>query len=96
MIENLQLEDFTGRIGEKFRLETAGGDAVEVELIDASGMGGTEGKRPPFSVVFRIPEEVPPRQAIYRLAHDEMETMDLFLVPVGPAEEGIKWEAVFT
>jgi len=30
------------------------------------------------------------------VAHDEMGEMDLFLVPLGPGKEGLRWEAVFT
>lgn len=96
MIEQLRLEDFSGRVGEKFRLTTTAGDTVEIELLDAAGSNAPPLQRQPFSLVFRLPAEVPPIQAIYHLEHDEMGAMDLFLVPLGPGKEGLQWEAVFT
>jgi hypothetical protein len=35
-------------------------------------------------------------QRIYRLRHPVMGELDLFLVPIGPDGEGMRYEAVFT
>jgi hypothetical protein len=96
MLEQLRLEDFSGKIGEKFQLRLDSGETAEIELIEAAGTGGNPLKRPPFSIVFRVPEDAIHEQKIYRLEHAELGEMDLFLVPLGPGETGMRWEAVFT
>jgi len=78
---------------------SAGGELVfEATLIDVSPMGETVGPngRRPFSLVLRGPQDAAPAQAIYRVDHQELGAMDLFLVPIGPDDEGMKFEAVFT
>ena len=49
----------------------------------------------PFSVHFRGHRQSYLPQAIYRLEHERMGTMDIFLVPIGPDEKGMRYEAVF-
>lgn len=95
-IDKLELKDFSGRLGETFRLTLPDGETFDVELIEASGTSAPPLKRQPFSLVFRLPEEIEPIQAIYRVEHEELGAMDLFLVPLGPGKEGMQWEAVFT
>ena len=95
-LDQLRLESFSGRVGEKFRVRLDSGDEVDFELIEASGVGGDENKRPPFSLVFRVPEGAVPLQQVFRLEHDEMGALDLFLVPLAPHEGGARCEAVFT
>ena len=96
MLDQLKLEDFYDKIGDKFKLRLESGDPTEIELIEAVGTGGNPLERPPFSIVFRIPEGVIHGQRIYRLEHAELGELDLFLVPLGPGETGMRWEAVFT
>lgn len=48
-----------------------------------------------FSVEFRgAPDEVLP-QSTYRLHHETMGDLDLFLVPVGPDGVGMRYESLF-
>lgn len=96
MVEKLRLEDFSGRVGESFRLVLPDGGKVDIELIEATDLGGKPFTRPPFSIVFRLPEEHARQQQIQRIEHDELGVMELFLVPIGPGKEGMQCEAVFT
>ncbi len=43
-----------------------------------------------------MPAESHLEQAIYALEHAEMGMLELFLVPLGPHEDGMRYEAVFT
>lgn len=55
-------------------------------------------KRPPqegFTLVFMAPHNTPPEQHLYRLEHDILGSMELFLVPIGQDDRGIRFEAVF-
>ena len=92
----LKLEDFAGKVGETFLLRLDSGDKVDIELIEAIGVKGGVPERPSFSILFRIPEDVITHQRTYQVEHGEMGELMLFLVPVGPGETGMQWEAVFT
>jgi hypothetical protein len=46
--------------------------------------------------VFRGPGDVLLPQRIYRMEHEEIGVFDLFLVPIGPDEIGLRYEAIFT
>ena len=76
--------------------------ALEIELIEAqllpvhSGKGGKAPSRQPFSLTFRGPAKVYLPQMIYRLEHDRLEALEIFLVPLGPDEQGMRFEAIFT
>jgi len=97
MLDTLTPEDFTPRIGERFRLSADGGHSLDATLIEANGLGaGPQARRAPFSVVFLGPPQPVWAQRIYRVEHDAMGSFDLFLVPLGPRGGGMMYEAVFT
>jgi hypothetical protein len=85
--------------GSSFRLRAD--DVVDVELLEVDEVGAGSGAPPqtaraPFSIVFRGPRDPVLPQRIYRLEHDELGTVDLFLVPIGRDDAGVRYEAVFT
>jgi hypothetical protein len=100
MLEDFTIDTFSGRIGERFRISERGSAVVEAELTEATAAGAGEspragGDRLPFSVVFRGPLEPILPQRIYRFEHDALGAFDLFIVPIGPDEAGMQYEAVF-
>ncbi len=98
MLESLQRETFEPLLKDRFEVEF-GGPSVTVELTDVRGLtppsDDHEG-RAPWSVVFRAPPEALYEQGVYRLRHDSIGELDLFLVPIGPDREGMQYEAVFS
>lgn len=98
-IEYLTFEHFSGRVGEAF--DVPGEDGVALELVDAAegsqpgGRGPDGQERTQFSLVFRGPGAPWLPQATHRLVHPELGELDLFLVPLGPDAEGMRYEAVF-
>ena len=97
MLETLTHEDFDGRIGDPFVV--AGPDDVELtlKLAEVSVTGAAvEGHRTPFALEFF--EEGADRhleQGTFSVEHAELGTFLLFLVPLGPGEAGMRYEAVF-
>jgi hypothetical protein len=91
-------ETFAGRIGERFSMELDGGVKHDVELIEVTRLGDqpTDGRRAPFSIVFRGPAEPVAPQRIYCFRHAELGELELFVVPIGADREGVRYEAVFT
>ena len=101
-MKSLDITSFTGRVGEDFRITLDGATRMEVRLItvtpapDGWATPAPIAGRRPFSVVFRAPPGMPLPQRIYRLEHDELGTLDMFLVPIGPDADGMCYEAVFS
>ncbi|HET7270466.1 MAG TPA: hypothetical protein VFI90_05205, partial [Rubrobacter sp.] len=69
--------------------------------ISATGLGESAGEEPPdrkrpFSIIFRGPGDVLLPQRIHKMQHDKIGSFELFLVPIGPDEKGLRYEAIFT
>jgi hypothetical protein len=99
-LETLTAGDFRDNLGSCFRL-TAGsagnGLAVsfEVKLIEVSehASGAPGAFRAPFSLLFYGPLTPVLPQAIYRLEHERLGALELFIVPVGPDEPAAPGQA---
>jgi hypothetical protein len=104
MLDDLTRERFAPHLGSVFRIRVGPAETLGVVLIEAADLGeggGTSpgdrvGRRRPFSIVFRGPRAPILRQRIYRVEHDRMGALDIFLVPIGPDAEGLRYEAVFS
>jgi len=51
--------------------------------------------RQPFSVIFLVTQTNPYEQQTFTLQHPLAGEIPIFLVPVGPADDGMRYEAVF-
>jgi len=98
VLESLTIAEFAPRVGERFTIGAADGFTLEAELVAAAPLGEGEGGqgRAPFSLVFRGRADVVLRQRIYRVDHSELGPLDIFLVPIGPDGDGMRYEAIFT
>jgi hypothetical protein len=96
ILEDLTVTTFAERLDETFGVGD-GADALEMRLVEAASLGSTSGEesRAPFSVVFLGPLEPVLPQGIYRFEHEALGTFELFIVPIGPDETGMRYEAVF-
>ena len=100
LLQSLTLEAFATRIGDRFRLSADNDDSLDVTLVEATPLGAASrsagARRAPFSVVFLGPLRPVWVQRIYRVEHDGMGSFNLFLVPVGPRNGGMEYQAIFT
>lgn len=94
MTEVFTIEMFSGQVGTKFRIHYGDSQTAELELISATDVGSSP-RQAQFSLVFVGPQECPIAQAIYRVEHDELGALDLFLVPIGKDQRGVSYEAIF-
>ncbi|MBV8202000.1 MAG: hypothetical protein JOZ15_15380 [Acidobacteria bacterium] len=94
----LRADDFTPHAGSRYRLRVGGAALpIELELVEVSTGGqAPRSNRHAFSLVFRGPRGPWLRQGLFRLEHDAMGTLELFLVPITPDPQGPLYEAVFT
>ncbi|HEX6737823.1 MAG TPA: hypothetical protein VF310_06120 [Vicinamibacteria bacterium] len=98
-LDQLEQGDFTPHVGTTFRLQRPQGDPLELVLVEVNAhsyLPAQAGRRQGFSLTFRCAEPRPVPQAIYRLDHDQMGTLEVFVVPLGPHQGGgMRYEAVF-
>jgi hypothetical protein len=76
-----------------FRIYHNSDEPVEVKLIEVGDLVETK-RQEIFSILFTIPENVKAEQASYKMEHDQLGTIELFLVPVMNGES-TAYEAVF-
>jgi hypothetical protein len=90
-LDRLTAAEFRPWIGSRFQL---GADALAAELVEVNERQASS-SRVPFSIVVRGPGAPVLPQGIHRLAHDQLGVLELFLVPLGPDDAGMRYEAVF-
>ena len=96
MLDRLTREDFLPRVGETFRVAESGADLVLTEAAGFSVPGAGAGPRKaPFSLFFRGPKQPVLPQRIWALENEALGHLEIFLVPLGPDAEGMRYEAVF-
>lgn len=101
MPEPLKLADFLPLVGTAFTI--AFPDGTLDLTLGAIEPNGTRAPRPdvpelraePFSLVFLGPLRPVLPQRTWELAHPVLGTHAIFLVPIGPAGDRMRYEAVF-
>lgn len=96
MLQDLTPSLFSEHLGSTFRIQLGGGQSLDAELFEVllhEAHGGP--RKQPFSIHLRGPKGAALPQAIYRMEHDKLEPMEIFLVTIGPDEKGMRYEAVF-
>lgn len=98
MLDTLTLEHFEPHVGTAFRIDFTDHAPIELVLaqVDAHGGPAVPGNRQAFSLLFQGPLEPVLPQRIYPLQHTELGVLEIFIVPLGPDELGLRYEAVFT
>lgn len=101
MLDQVTLADFSPHVDTVFVLGSGTAPGLPVRLVEAVALGSS-GARPahlaartPFSLVFRAPAGTDLSQQIYRLHHESLGDLEVFLVPIGRDQDGLKLEAVF-
>lgn len=98
MTNELVFEDFKDRVGGQFTPCDGDVPAIELTLAEATLLPeryARQGVRPPFFLIFHGAEPVILPQRLYRLRHDDMGEITVFLVPVGKDSRGVSYQALF-
>lgn len=112
-LEALTAADFRDVLGTRFLLTASppdGGPRVsfqaELANVTEDANGNPEASRAPFSLLFHGPLDPVLPQGIYRLEQERFGAIELFIVPIGPAEPAgsaepakalaMRYEAVFS
>jgi hypothetical protein len=98
MLDSLRCADFELLVGESFAVRLAGAEPIGLTLASATEMGQPAGPagRQPFALIFVGPQSPAYlRQGTYRLEHEKLPGLELFIVPVGPQAGRMQYEAIF-
>ena len=97
-LQDLTYDTFRDRKGQSFRDTEAGIDLelLEVDDLTAVARNVPADARTPFSLIFRAPAEPALSQGIRPLEHDELGTLEIFVVPIAQEPDGMRYQAVFS
>lgn len=98
IVRHLSHADFSDKIGQVFSIGDQDVPQIPLTLTEAEELKVQRimpGGRQPFSLVFvaRDPRVLP--QRIYRLEHNGLGDLDIFLVPIGKDANGVSYQAMF-
>ena len=99
MLDKLTRDVFAQCLNQTFLIHVEGREPLETELIEVRGLVAGDDdpdRRQPFSLIFRGPADVPLEQSVFKIENETLGELGLFLVTVGPDQEGLRHEAVFT
>jgi hypothetical protein len=107
MLGKLTSADFAPYQKQTFRIYFTPTQSIEAELIQVKELPGgyddlddeeeAPPRRQPFSLIFRsaqVKDYLP--QKIYTVQHEQLGSLDIFLVPIGPDSKGMRYQAIFT
>lgn len=98
-LQTVTHEDFAACLNQPFKIPDRDKSMLIVQLVEAEPRGSFDPEmqtRQPFSLLFRGPPEPLLPQGLYRMNHRQLGDLELFLVPIGPDRQGMRYEAVFT
>ena len=89
----LTFDDFAGRLGKAYEI-IVGGHRLPVMLDEAQALPGSARQGGGFRLVFLGPPQPVLPQGIYPIQRGA-EADEIFIVPIGQTQAGIKYEAIF-
>ena len=91
-------KEFSQHVNSKYRVNVDNAEPIELELVEVVEKESLQMEQEGlerFSIYFIGPEDICLPQAIYRLTHERMGDLDLFLVAIAKEKRGFRYEAVF-
>jgi len=100
MYRTLVFEDFADKVGQGFAiaLDDDGGGAIVAILAEAEQRKpgrARDGSRVPFSLVFVAEHQQVLPQRLYRIEHEALGPLAIFLVPIARDARGVSYQATF-
>ena len=101
MIETATSETFRPHVGDTFRIAPPSDPPFEARLTSCTETPFGDRKawlsqhqRVPFSLIFHAPDDRHVDQQIGAFSHAQLGEFELFIVPLGPDEDGMRYEDV--
>jgi hypothetical protein len=103
MIETATSATFKPHVGDEFEVTPQEGlpfvavlSSCEETPYGSADEWQRDTQRVPFSLIFHVDSDPGAPQQICAVRHRELGEFELFLVPIGPDERGMRYEAVFS
>jgi len=97
MLENLTRQHWMEVLDQPFQVLLEGMDMIPLKLVQISSLGNSGAMRgEAYSLEFLGPRLPILPQRIYGLRNENMGELEIFLVPIGANQEGVRYEAIFT
>lgn len=97
MLDTLTLDHWHECLGQNFRVQVGQETEIDLRLTSATPLGAESGyRRQPYSLLFAGPLTPLLPQATYTLQNESMGELGIFLVPLGPQGQAMRYEAIFT
>ena len=96
-LDKISAADFSPFLKKRFRIYFDSSAPTTIELIELTEKKSSSEKalRQPFSIIFRGKKDRVWPQGMYTIDHQSLGKMEIFLVPIGPDDQGMRYEAVF-
>ena len=94
----LAFDDFADKVEQIFVLNEQGVPAIPLTLAEAERLNtraAKPGTHSPFSLIFTAKDPRVLPQRIYRIEHDQLGALEIFLVPIGKDAQGVSYQATF-
>ena len=98
MDERLTEANFSKQLNTVFRVKANAPGPVELKLVEVKGYAdgsNEQGRMERFSLFFSGPGDLHLSQRTYEMEHEELGSLDIFIVTVARNEQGFLYEAVF-
>lgn len=96
-LNELTRADFERCLGDTFTIEDSGQSfALKLAEVRPLGTKAPGAARDPFALTFAGDPRLSGPQKTYRLTHEALGTMEIFLVPIAPSAGNSQFEAVFS
>ncbi|RIK45254.1 MAG: hypothetical protein DCC58_06960 [Chloroflexi bacterium] len=97
VLETCTAETFQPLLDDLFTVAAGAGLGVPLRLVQVSrAQGSPAGGRAPFRLLFLGPLAPVLPQRTYPFSHPALEPFSIFIVPLGPSDGGMRYEAVFS
>lgn len=97
MLDTLTLDHWRECVGQNFRVRLGQETEIDLKLTSATPLGAESGyRRQPYSLLFAGPLTPLLPQATYPLQNESMGELGIFLVPLGPQGQAMRYEAIST
>jgi hypothetical protein len=97
MSDEFTPERFLPQVGQLFRVLVNEKEELRTVLTEVALLAPhVPTGRTPFSLIFHAQHDAFIPQAVYPIANYATGTFECFLVPIGPDEVGMRFEAIFT
>jgi hypothetical protein len=98
MAATLTENEFSKHVNTKFRVDLDSENSVELELTEVKTYVSKHQEQSGmerFSLYFQGPPAPHLPQMVYPFQHAEMDSFEMFLVPIGKNDGGFRYESVF-